>query len=248
MSDTNVLITAHGEACGNLKYLMEHERASVVHLPLEMYKPKVEKMASGMLKKNIHHFSFVIYGNQRNAIYFHKWMKEYGVLKEFLNAVHLCMDKPTSEFLESNGIPSIQPRQNAQPIDILEFMLRISREGKTLYPACENRAEEMPGLLQELEMEVAEFTVCEETGLTPETLKRFRKIVSNKSPGSVLIHNRSSLTRLQAAFPDMDLHQLQVISGSAGVTKMLIDKGVEPDFEADGSWQSIETVLRENIL
>lgn len=248
MTANKLLITAHRQACGNLKLLMGENSSSILHLPLELYQAKTEKMASGILKRNVGNFSFVIYGNLRNAIYFHKWMEEQHVLDDFLNAVHFSMDKPTSEFLEESGIPSIQPRENARPIDILEFMLRISREGKSLYPACSNRAEEMPGLLQELEMEVAEFTVCEEAGLTPGLVQKYRKEITEDVPGSVLIHNRSSFTRMQAAFPDLDLHQVKVISGSAGVTNLLIDKGIEPEFEADGSWPSIVSVIRENII
>lgn len=248
MNTSKLLVTAHSEACGNLNVLIGEHPSAFVHLPLETYHSKTEKMASGMLRKNVGNFSFVIYGNLRNANYFYEWMNEQNVVEDFLNAVHFSMDKPTSEFLEGKGIPAIQPRENTQPIDILEFMLRISREGKSLYPACENRAEEMPGLLQELDMEVAEFTVCKEVGLTSDMVEEYRNTISKSEPGAVLIHNRSSLARLGAAFPELDLHKIQVLSGSAGVTKLLIDKGIEPDFEADGSWHSIISLVQDTFL
>lgn len=248
MSDSKLLITAPEHICGNMKRLLEAHSNDIIHAPLESYNVSVDRMASELLVKNVSNFSFVIYGNLRNAIYFEKWMTDHQLLTEFQNLVHFSLDNPTSEFLESVRIPAIQPRENAKPIDILEFMLRISRDGKTLYPSCSNRAEEMPGLLQELEMEVAEFTVCEEAGLESGEVERLREEISYEMPSSVLFHNRSAVTRTFAAFPDLNIKKLKIISGSAGVTQHLIDKGIEPHHEANGSWTSIEELIRSEIL
>lgn len=248
MSNGKLLITAPAHVCGNMKQLLETHASNILHAPLESYRVSIDRMASKLLVKNVSNFSFVIYGNLRNAIYFEKWMSEHQLLKEFQNLVHFALDHPTSEFLESNGIPAIQPRENAKPIDILEFMLRISREGKTLYPSCSNRAEEMPGLLQELEMDVAEFAVCEEAGLETEQVEELREEISNENPASILFHNRSAVTRTLAAFPDLNIKKLKIISGSAGVTQHLIDKGIEPHHEANGTWPSIEELIRSKIL
>jgi len=248
MSKGKLLVTASPMACGDMKYVFEETPDNFLHLPLESYEASTEKMASGMLKKNIDNFAFVIYGTLRNAVYFEKWMSSNGLLTDFQNLVHFSLDRPTSDFLESKGIPAIQPRQHAKPIDILEFMLRISREGKTLYPSCSNKAEEMPGLLQELEMDVAEFTVCEETGLMQEEVNEVRGTVSDANLSAVLFHNRSAVTRTFAAFPDLNVKKMTVFSGSAGVTQHLISKGIEPHFEAEGSWPSIEQLIKKEFL
>lgn len=248
MSEGKLLVTASSLACGDMKYTLEEKSDNFLHLPLETYKPATEKMAAGMLKKNVDNFAFVIYGTLRNAIYFEKWMSSNDLLRDFQNLVHFSLDKPTSDFLESKGIPAIQPRQHAKPIDILEFMLRISREGKTLYPSCTNKAEEMPGLLQELEMDVAEFSVCEEIGLEPEEVESVRKQSSEADLSAVLFHNRSAVTRTFAAFPDLNVKKMTVFSGSAGVTQHLISKGIEPHHEAEGSWPSIEQLIQEKYI
>lgn len=248
MSKGKLLVTAPANTCGDMKFALEEFPDYFLHAPLEDYKASTEAMASGMLKKNVDNFAFVIYGNLRNAINFEKWVSEHELLTDFQNLVHFSLDRPTSEFLESKGIPAIQPRQHAKPIDILEFMLRISREGKTLYPSCSNKAEEMPGLLQELEMDVAEFIVCEEVGLDPEDVESLRDRLSTDDISAVLFHNRSAVTRTFAAFPDLDVKKLTIYSGSAGVTQHLIGKGIEPHFEAEGSWPSIEQLVRSKFL
>lgn len=248
MSIGKLLITASAVACGDLKYLLEESPKLFFHSPLEDYKASTEALASNMLKKNVDNFAFVIYGNLRNALYFEEWMSKHELLADFQNLVHFSLDRPTSDFLESKGIPVIQPRQHAKPIDILEFMLRISREGKTLYPSCSNKAEEMPGLLQELEMDVAEFTVCEEVGLDPDNVESLRDKLSLEEVSAVLFHNRSAVTRTFAAFPDLNVKKLTVYSGSAGVTQHLIGKGIEPHHEAEGSWPSIEEIIKREFL
>ena len=106
----------------------------------------------------------------------------------------------------------------------------------------------MPGLLQELEMDVAEFTVCEETGLNPEEVQPLRQQIAESDLSAILFHNRSAVTRTFAAFPDLNVKKLQIFSGSAGVTQHLISKGVEPHYEAEGSWSSIEQLIRHIFL
>ena len=248
MSKQTLLITASENSCGNLKPLIEQHKDSFLHLPLELYERFIQREESDALKALLHTFSFVVYGSRRNAIHFIKWAEEEDQAEELKNMVHLVLDKPTADYLEENGIPAIMPRENAKPIDILEFMLRISREGKTLYPVADGKAEEMPGLLQELEMAVAEFTVSREAGLEPERLQKYKKAVSESSLKAVLFHNRSSVTRTRAAFPDLNLHETAIISGSAGVTNMLVEMGIEPAFEAEGSWPSIQEIIESEIL
>lgn len=243
-----MLITASVNSCGNLKPLIDQHEDLFLHLPLELFEPFIQREESDALKALLHTFSFVVYGSRRNALHFMKWAEEEDQTRTLKNLVHLVLDKPTADYLEERGIPAIMPRENAKPIDILEFMLRISRDGKTLYPAAEGKAEEMPGLLQELEMAAAEFTVSREAGLEPDRLKGYKERVKVSEIKAVLFHNRSSVTRTRAAFPDLNLHETVIISGSAGVTNMLVEMGIEPAFEAEGSWPTIQEIIESDFL
>jgi len=245
MSKTKLLLTADKNNSAPFLELTEESTMKMLHLPLEHFMPyKDDRMTEALLKSE-ESFSFVIYGNLRNAKFFVEWAEHSNSLDKFKNSVHLVMDDPTMKFLEKSSIPAIRPREHARPIDIMEFILRISRDGSTLYPCVKGRAEEMPGLLHELEMPVAEFPVCEESQLEKTELNKLREQFKNEQPDIVLFHNRSSVTRTNAAFPDLDLSQTKIISGSAGVTKLLIDMGYEPEFEADGTWPSIAEVVNE---
>lgn len=247
MSKESVLITASPELCAPMLHEFQ-KKDDFVHLPLEEFTFFVEKEESTFVNDNKDNFSFVIYGSLRNAQFFVEWMNKNNVLEPFKQAVHLALDKPTAEFLEEQSIPAIMPREKAKPIDLLEFMLRISREGQSLYPCSDQKAEEMPGLLQELEMDVVEFSVCKEKSLESSQLAIFRKEVQNRNISAVLFHNRSSVTRIKTAFPDLDLHTKKIISGSPGVTKSLIDLGVEPNYEAEGTWYSIGELIEEKFM
>lgn len=247
MNKKLVLLTASADLCAPILNEKTNRSTSFLHLPLEEYEPFVDSEEADIIKEKTDDFSYVIYGNLRNAKYFVEWIKEENLLKSFQQAVHLVLDQPTADFLESNSIPAIKPREQGKPIDILEFMLRISRDGKTLYPTAENKTEEMPGLLQELEMEVAEFRVCREKTLDSSTLKKYQSEVDSDNLQAILFHNRSSITRTRAAFPGLNIYKNKVISGSAGVTKALIDIGIEPDAEAEGTWHSIYQVIEERL-
>lgn len=248
MSKESVLITASPTLCAPMLHEFGNKKDILIHLPLEEFTAEVDNEESTLVKEAKDEFSFVIYGNLRNAQFFVEWMNNNNVMEPFKNAVHLALDKPTAEFLEEQAIPAIMPREKAKPIDLLEFMLRISREGKSLYPCTDQKAEEMPGLLQELQMDVVEFSVCKEKSLNSVRLNAYRNEVENRDISAVLFHNRSSVTRIKTAFPDIDLHAKKIISGSPGVTKSLIDLGIEPNYEAEGNWYSIGELIEEKFL
>ena len=245
MKNPKLLITADKNISAPFLEMADLSSVDIIHIPLEKFEPYSDKQMTAELLKSADSFAFVIYGNLRNARYFVEWAEQNNSLDQFKNAVHLVMDNLAMDFLEKNSIPAILPREHARPIDIMEFLLRISKDGTTLYPCVKGRAEEMPGLLHELEMPVAEFPVCEEAQLKKEELETLRHKFKSENPDTVLFHNRSSVTRINAAFPDMDLSQTKIISGSAGVTRLLIDMGYEPDFEADGTWLSIANVVNK---
>ncbi|NBC26335.1 MAG: hypothetical protein GVY08_05710 [Bacteroidetes bacterium] len=243
-----ILITAEENSCGNLKQILQSNPESVLHLPLEQYESYIQREESDALKALLHSFTFIVHGSLRNASFFMDWADEHGQFSTVQNQVHLVMDTPTAQYLEKREIPAIMPRDNARPIDIMEFMLRISKDGKTLYPRPEGKAEEMPGLLQELQLPMAEFTVCREKNLAPDQLKAYRKRLEKESPNGILLHNRASLTRTKAAFPDLNLRKVAILSGSPGVTNALTEMGVEPAVEAGGSWPSIQKIITDEIL
>lgn len=243
-----ILITAEANSCGNLKQILKSSPESVLHLPLEQYESYIQREESDALTSLLQSFTFVVHGSLRNAMFFIEWVDEHGQFSTVQEQVHFVMDTPTAKYLEKREIPAIMPRDGAKPIDIMEFMLRISKEGKTLYPTPDGKAEEMPGLLQELQLPISEFTVCREKNLEPDQLKIYRKRLEKESPDGILFHNRASLTRTKAAFPDLNLRELVILSGSPGVTKALTEMGVEPAYEARGSWPSIQKIISDEML
>lgn len=240
-----ILLTADKDNATTFLEMESVQKQNILHLPLEKFEYSVLDEESKLIQERISEFAFIVHGNLRNARYFVEWMNRNSMQEQVINCVNIVLDKPTSLFLESHGIPAIQPREPAKPIDILEFMLRISKEGYTLYPSAENKTEEMPGLLKELEMPVAEFTVCTEVTLDETTLKSYQKEVKSKEIDTVILHNRSAYIRVKTAFPKLDLESKTIIAGSLGLTEMLEEDGHKPDYLAKGSWASIAKVLRE---
>lgn len=240
-----ILFTADRDTSAQFFLLESAKKKEFLHLPLESFKYHVNEEESKQIQDHIDEFSFIIHGNLRNARYFSEWMKQNSMVEQVRRRVNIVLDKPTAEFLEEFDIPAIQPREPAKPIDILEFMLRISKEGNTLYPTAENKTEEMPGLLKELQMPVAEFSVCEEVTLEEEILKDYKSEVGKNPIEIVLLHNRSSYVRVKTAFPDLDLSAKTIVAGSLGVAETMEKEGLKPDYLAKGSWASIAKVLDE---
>lgn len=217
----------------------------LMHLPLENYSYSVNREEVELVERKMDSFSFVIHGNLRNARFFIQWVKEAEILDQVVVIVHLVPNKATVDFLAEYEIPAIMPRKEARPIDIIEFMLRISREGTVLYPTTDQRDEEVPGLLQELEMPVIEFPVCREEVLPSEILTKYRDKVAKTDFDSVIFHSRSSVNRIQIAFPDLDFSEFECISSGQAVTQKLQESGIEPSIEARGSWRSLLATLTE---
>lgn len=240
------LFTANEDvATSFLKGIQELTGLELLHLPLENYLYSVDLDEEEFILEKLKSFSFIIHGNLRNARYFIQWMQEAEVLKQVQNIVHLVSNQDTVDFLAEFEIPAVMPRQDARPIDIIEFMLRISRDGTVLYPTTDQRDEEVPGLLKELEMPVVEFRVCREQSLESEELKKYRKQASGAPLDSVIFHSRSSVTRIQTAFPSLDLATVDCISSGQAVTQKLQESGIEPAVEARGSWRSLLATLTE---
>ncbi|MDZ7719963.1 MAG: uroporphyrinogen-III synthase [Balneolaceae bacterium] len=240
------LFTANADvATSFLTQIKENNEWRLIHMPLEKYSYSVNREEEDLVLKKLESFSFIIHGNLRNARYFIQWIREAGALKEVQNIVHLVSNQATADMLDEFDIPAVMPREDARPIDIIEFMLRISREGTVLYPTTDQRDEEVPGLLQELEIPVVEFEVCKEETLATETLESYRRQLTDISLDSVIFHSRSAVIRIQTAFPDLNLSAVECISSGQAVTQKLQEAEIEPAIEARGSWRSLLVTLTE---
>ena len=239
-----ILVTANRDLAAEL-FEEEAQTANMIHLPLEAYSENTDSNIAARVIEKSASFEFVLHGNLLNTRFFITWMIREKMLAAFQNLVHLAVDEPTAAFLESEGIPAILPKKEGKPIDVLEFLLRISKEGASLYPSREGETEEMPALLKELDLPVLEFIVCRERTISESELQAYRERVSKESFSYILIHNRSSLTRLRTAFPGLDLKKFSLLSGSPGVTKRLIEEGLEPVREASGTWASIRKLITD---
>src|SRR5690625_7778084 len=98
--------------------------------------------------------------------------------------IHLLKNQSEADMLEESGIPAILPRDGASAIDMLEFMLRISQQAAVLYPCAEESSEEIPGLLQELEMPVTEFTACRSAPMNREAVDKRTAQLARVTPGA----------------------------------------------------------------
>lgn len=227
--------------CQELSNLREH----LLHLPLEHTDFYVRKEDAQLLSEQLQTVTYTIFGNLRNARHFTSWVKENNLMTNLKQMVHLVSDRPTFNFLESEGYAAIMPAENAKGIDILEFLLRISKEGTVLYPTSENHTEEIPGLLKELDMPVIEFTVCKERSLTQHERERYVEKIKSDKPDTVIFHNRSSVNRIKMAFPELNLAEMKIISGDVAVTNLLKEHGLDIHAEASGSWQSLSKTIQQ---
>ncbi len=216
-----------------------------LHIPLEQYEYHQDDDQNRALLQQMDTFQFVVYGGLRNARYFLNWINNSDKKDEILSKVHLVMDEPAANYLEDNGVPAILPKERARPIDIMEFLLRITLNGAVLYPCTEGSSEEMPGLLEELEMPVAEFTVCRSVPFDKSEINAKKDELRKAQPDTILFHSRGSVIRTRTAFPDLDLGSKQTIAASAGVAQKLRQEGIEPDEVASGSWESVFHLVRK---
>lgn len=228
-----------------LQQLGEKTQESLLHIPLEKTMYFTFEEERDLVNNSLDDYTFTIYGGLRNARYYVQYINEYNLQERVRRHIHLVTDATVQEYLESQSIPAILPREYATGIDILEFLLRISTQGKVLYPSTDQHTEEIPGLLKELHMGVTEFTVCRERSLTREELNRSRERIADRKPDSVIFHDRASVRRTRLAFPDLPLNRLHVISASRGVTEKLNSENIQEDQEAGGSWRSLAELLKE---
>jgi uroporphyrinogen-III synthase len=240
-----ILITAEIDEVSELLKDLAESSISPLHIPLEQYEYHRDDDQNKALKQQIDSFQFVVFGGLRNARHFLTWINDSGMKDEFLKKVNLVMNEPEANYLEKNGVPAILPKEGARPIDIMEFLLRITLNGAVLYPCAEGSSEEMPGLLEELEMPVAEFTVCRSVPFEKKVIRQKQQKVEEAEPDAILFHSRGSVIRTRTAFPDLNISSKKIIAASAGVAHKLRQEGLEPTQTASGSWESVIHIIKE---
>ena len=241
-----VLVTANRDLGAQFFDTIQSEH--ILQFSLENYTSFISKEKEDALLNSLDTLTFIIHGNLLNAKYFVEWMNSQSLLATIQHRIHLTVDQLTADFLERKKIPAIVFRNTGNPIDVMEFMLRISKQGKSLYPTADGKTEEMPALLKELDMPVFEFPICKERSLAKEELKEFRDTVKKKPIEGILIHNRSALTRIKTALPDLNLADYKLISGSTGVTQKLHEEDLNPVIQAEGNWLYIADVVKEVLV
>lgn len=240
-----ILITAEPDDSVLLLEHISNTGIKLCHLPLERYEYFNDPDQNDALLQQIDSFQFVVYGKLRNARNFITWIEKSETLEKFQEKIHLVLNKVEADLLEEAGIPAIQPKKAGKSIDIMEFLLRITINGAVLYPCAEGSSEEVPGLLEELEMPVAEFTVCKSIPFKKENIEKKRGELKRRNPDSILFHSRSSVVRTRAAFPDLDLSAKTLVAANAGVAYKMRQEGLEPDYIAAGTWISLVEKFRE---
>lgn len=239
-----ILITSEANEISTLDERITDSDWEILPAPLEQYRFRMDSEQKDALLQQINTFRFVIYGGVRHVRFFLTWMEKSGIREEMLQKIHLVMNRTEAELLDESGIPGILPREGARPIDLMEFMLRINQTGGTLYPCADGSSEEMPGLLQELDLPVSELTVCEPVPLEKSQLRECRLAVRQQPPDAILFHSRGSVIRTKTAFPDLELKNRVLISASAGVTQKMYQEGLRADHQAEGSWDSVAAIIQ----
>ncbi len=232
---TSVLLTSAPEDSEEIINWAEGRRVKLMHLPLERYIEAEREDLFGHIEAS----ETIIYGNKRNAIFFLKQAERHSALNSVKQRVNLTLHKHTANYLEQAGIPAICPSDSPKPINLVEFMLRLRRIGPVLYPCGSHTKEEIPGLLEELDIPVHEAELYDLEGPAQEELASYRSTISRQQPGVIIFHSRKAVNRIQAAFPDLDLAGRTVISADTGVTHKLEEAGIPVTEEAGGSWESI---------
>lgn len=241
----SILCTAASEDAANFLETMKKHSAAVLHMPLERYQYSEGAETAAVIEK-LDDFETILHGSSRNARFFIEWMKKHSLKDRVKEKIHFTIDPRAAGLLEEQAIPAIMPEGN-KAVDLLELMLRLRRIGKSLYPTGAGKTDEIPGLLQELDMEVREMELFTREGPSREQLDNYRTQLNRRDPDVVIFHSRRSVTRTITAFSDLQLEEKKIISADSAVSKKLEEHNVTPDFEAKGTWHSIQKIIEQTL-
>lgn len=243
----SVLLTAAKEDTEVFRSKLEEQPVSILHYPLERYEALEDNADVLEALENIGDYENIVHGSKRNAQFWIKWLQEFDKLEEVRNQLNLALNQHTADYLEEQGIPAVHPHSKGEAINLLEFMLRIKRIGKTLYPCGDKTAEDLPALLRELDIEVDELVLFTLEGPEENNLEEYRKDFAAHQPEFIIFHSRRSVNRTLAAFPDANYNGAYIISGDQAVTDKLETEGITVDEQAEGSWDSIFEKMKNDI-
>jgi uroporphyrinogen-III synthase len=243
----SVLLTAAKKDTEIFRSKLEEQQVDILHYPLERYEPVEDDQQILDTLEQLDQFENIVYGSKRNAQYFVDRLREYDKFEIARERLNLAVNQPTADYLEEEGIPAIHPHSEGEAINLLEFMLRIRRIGETVYPCGDKTSEDLPALLQELDIPVQEVVLFTLEGPIDEKLKEYRDDITAHEPGIVIFHSRRSVNRTLAAFPNLDYSNVQIISGDQAVTDKLQKEDIKTDVQAEGSWHSILEKI-ENMI
>lgn len=242
----NILLTSAEEDSGKLIKLLEEHKLedAIVHRSLERYVPIEDTEAIESTLDDLDQYENIVYTNKRNAKFFLSYVEDFNRKEEVKHCLNLCSDPNAAEYLEENGIPAIYSGHE-KPIKMVEFMLRLRRFGKTLYPSGRHRRENIPGLLAELDIEIKVLEVLDLEGPAEEVLDRYRRETDLNGLTAVIFHSRRSVNRTLAAFKELEYSDKTVISGGREISGKLEEEGISVELQADGSWRSIFEKIKE---
>lgn len=243
----SIILTAAVEDTEFTRSELEKHEITSLHYPLERYEAVEDEEEIVATLELLEEFENIVHGSKRNARFFIEKVKVYDKLDAVRNQLNLAVDQRTANYLEEEGIPAVHPHSDGKSIDLLEFMLRIRRIDETLYPCGDKTAEDLPGLLQELDIPVEQLVLFTLEGPEEGKLQEYRKDLAAHDPEIVIFHSRRAVNRITAAFPNLNYDALQVLSGDTAVTEKLEAEGIETDIQAKGSWKSILKKIEENM-
>jgi len=243
----SILLTAATEDTEIFRSQLKEQAVTVLHYPLERYQAIETDQKIIDALDQLEEYENIVHGSKRNARFFIKKVKEYEKLDEVRNRLNLALNQHTADYLEQEGVPAVHPHSEGKAIDLMEFMLRIRRIGKTLYPCGDKTAEDLPGFLRELDVPVDELVLFTLEGPKEQKLQEYQKDLAAHEPAVVIFHSRRSVNRTLAAFPNFNYGAAQIISGDQAVTDKLQTEDIEVDAQAEGSWESILEKIQEEL-
>lgn len=243
----SVLLTAAKKDTEVFRSKLEEQPISVLHYPLERYEALEDNTDVLNAMENIEDYENIVHGSKRNAQFWIEWLREFDKMEDARNQLNLALNQHTADYLEEQGIPAVHPHSEGEAINLLEFMLRIKRIGKTLYPCGDKTTEDLPALLRELDIKVDELVLFTLEGPKEEDLREYRKDFAAHQPEFIIFHSRRSVNHMLAAFPNANYENATVISGDQAVTEKLAAKDIEVDQQAEGSWDSIREIIESKL-
>jgi len=196
---------------GNLAYIepVKKALAEAGLQPVEVEIMELEKISGSVdLTNTLTEFGIenMVYGRAEHVGMFLELVDASNekMLKEKL--VHFVQDSKSFKLLNDAGFPVLQS-PGAQPIDMVEFFLRLNRTGPVLTPCVDPETEEIPEFLAELKYESRYLRMYETRPFSPEKLEKIRSGFYEKQPDYdyVLLHEPGTLTQFLVAFPDADV-------------------------------------------